>query len=94
MVLLSSYSTGVAACILTADWVQGQCVVPSGEVAGQNHCSLVPDVGGVVTQTAGGVAGQCHSITLRHFAWGYQHLQIWDTEPIQGESLWINVSDK
>lgn len=65
VVLISSHSTGVAACIPSADWGQDQSVTPAvGGAGGDIPGPQVPDVGVVVTQGAGGAAGQCDVLSL------------------------------
>ena len=70
------YSTGVAACILTADWVQVQEVMLS-PWAGQGLSVLVPDVGGVTSQRTGGATGQGHPLSLCHCGRSHLHLKTW-----------------
>ena len=61
---MSTYSTGVTACIFAAYWVQMQPVVSGCGFIGHRLSVLVPDEGGVVAQRAGGAAGQGHSLSL------------------------------
>ena len=42
-----------------------------------DHRVLVPDECGLVTQSAGGAAGQCHSLSLCDYSWSHYHLQSW-----------------
>lgn len=64
MVLMSSHSTGVTACILSADWGQDQSVTTAVGAGGDIPGPQVPDVGVVVTQGAVGAAGQCYVLAL------------------------------
>jgi len=93
--LVFCHSTGVSACILTADWVQVQELLLGlwpGLVV------LVPDVGGVNSQRTGGAIGQGHPLCpgrrshLRLKTWGQKQQQSSnsDTSPVlrsQGQSL-------
>ena len=76
--LMSYYSTWVITSIFMANWGYGQGVAAGWVWVSQRLWVPVPDVGGVVTQTAVGVTGQCHLITLWHCFWTHCYSKIWE----------------
>ena len=58
---MSSHSTGVVSCIFTALQVQ---LVVSGEFVSYRLSVLVPDVSGVVRQSAGAATHQCYCLSI------------------------------
>ena len=92
--LMSSYSTGVITSICIANWGYGQGVAAGWVWVSQRLWVPVPDVGGVVTQTAGGDTGQWHLIALWHCLWTHCYLKIWEQKKwsmIAKQHTYVNV---